>query len=80
MDNFAAGGEYGHLTDRLRNGDSMSNHDEALRVEAAGEIERLRVELRHCINELRSDTSRPPHRIRRAALAEKALHEKEDSA
>ena len=40
---------------------------------AADEIERLRVELRHCINELRSDTSRPPHRIRRAALAEKAL-------
>ena len=41
------------------------------------EIERLRVELRHCINELRSDTSRAPHRIRRAALAEKVLHKKE---
>ena len=47
------------------------------RLQAADEIERLRVELRHCINELRSDTSRAPHRIRRAALAEKVLHKKE---
>ena len=47
---------------------------------AADEIERLRVELRHCINELRSDTSRPPHRIRRAAVAEKVLHKKEGQA
>jgi hypothetical protein len=79
MGEYLAMGEHAPLVNRLRNGDSMSNYDERLRIEAADKIERLSVELRHCINELRSGTSRPPHRIRRAALAEKVLHKKEPS-
>jgi hypothetical protein len=66
------------VVERLR--DQQSKFMTPILVEAAGEIERLRVELRHCINELRSDTSRAPHRIRRAALAEKVLHKKEGQA
>ena len=56
----------------------MTSHDlhylpDALSQEAASEIEFLRVELTHCINELRSDNSQPIHRKRRAALAMRAL-------
>ncbi len=46
MGEYLAIGEHAPLVNRLRNGDSMSNYDERLRIEAADEIDRLRASIK----------------------------------